>query len=306
MIREQWSGGEWEAYCRRLLSMRYDSNIQFIPARDGGDGGLEAFRFDGVGYQCYVPEDAYSLESQTTSQKRKITKDIKRLCDDVEGTCRLLGDVRLHTWVLMTPEFDSRSLVEHAQKKKKDVSAILPRPKWLADEFKVLVITDEEFAAERARLVGQVETELHLDVPDPDESLWRLGVGNEIADRVSTKLSVVPSLASDPEWLADYRDEMLRVYFRGQSQMERLRVEHPTLYAAVERRLKSVLRSLTMTVSAMEKPGTEVIDTLVRRLTEGLKKDAPGLSSVLCEEIAWHAVSSWLVRCPLRFRRAAA
>ncbi|GAB3214238.1 hypothetical protein GCM10027294_52960 [Marinactinospora endophytica] len=305
MIREQWSGGEWESYCRRLLSMRYDSNIQFIPARDGGDGGLEAFRFDGVGYQCYAPEDAYTLESQTNSQKRKMTKDLKRLCDDVEGTCRLLGDVRLHTWVLMTPEFDSRSLVEHAQKKKRDVEAIMPRPKWMADEFKVLIITDEEFASERARLVGQVETELHLDVPDPDESLWGSGEGNEIADRVTAKLSVVPSLASDPEWLDDYRDGMLRVYFRGQAQMDRLKTEYPPLHAAVERRLKSVVSTLTMTVSGMERPGTEVIDTLVRRLAEDLKKDAPGLARLLCEEIAWHAVSSWLVRCPLRFRRAA-
>ncbi|GHB84570.1 hypothetical protein GCM10010347_64400 [Streptomyces cirratus] len=305
MIREQWSGGEWEAYCRRLLSMRYDSNIQFIPARDRGDGGLEAFRFDGVGYQCYAPEDAYTMESQTTAQKRKMTKDLKRLCDDVEGTCRLLGDVRLHTWILMTPEFDSRSLVEHAQKKKKDVSEILPRPKWLADEFKVVVITDEEFASERTRLLGQVETELHLSVPDPDESLWNASEGNEIADRVAAKLSVVPSLASDPEWLIDYRDEMLRVYFRGQAQMDRLKVDYPPLYAAVERRLKSVLSTLTMTVSGMDKPGTEVIETLVRRLSEGLKNDAPGLSRVLCDEIAWHAVSSWLIRCPLRFRRAA-
>ncbi|MGW8361960.1 hypothetical protein ACWGK1_15485, partial [Streptomyces wedmorensis] len=224
MIREQWSGGEWEAYCRRLLSMRYDSNIQFIPARDGGDGGLEAFRFDGVGYQCYAPEDAYSLESQTTSQKRKITKDLKRLCDDVEGTCRLLGDVRLHTWILMTPEFDSRSLIEHAQKKKKDVTSIIPRPKWLADEFKVLVISDEDFAPERARLTNQVETELHLDVPDPDESSWSTAEGSEIAERVRAKLSAVPSLASDIEWLNDYQDGILRVYFRGQSQMERLKV----------------------------------------------------------------------------------
>lgn len=285
--------------------MRYEENIQFIPARDRGDGGLEAFRFDGVGYQCYAPEDAYTMESQTTSQKRKITKDLKRLCDDVEGTCRLLGDVRLHTWILMTPEFDSRSLIEHAQKKKKDVSCILPRPKWLADEFKVLVISDEEFTPERTRLLGQVETELHLDVPDPDESLWSSDHGTEIADRVTTKLSVVPSLASDPEWLADYRDGMLKMYFRGQAQMERLKVEYPPLHAAVERRLKSVLNTLTMTVSGMEKPGTEVVETLVRRLADGLKNDAPGLSRVLCEEIAWHAVSSWLIRCPLRFRRAA-
>lgn len=285
--------------------MRYDSNIQFIPARDKGDGGLEAFRFDGVGYQCYAPEDAYSMDSQTTSQKRKMTKDLKRLCDDIEGTCRLLGDVRLHTWVLMTPQFDSRSLVEHAQKKKKDVLDIDPRPKWLAAEFKVLVITDEEFASERARLLGQVETQLHLDIPDPDASLWGSGNGNEMADRVTTKLSVVPSLASDPEWLADYRDEMLRMFFRGQSQMDRLKVEYPTFHAAVDRRLKVVLSTLTMTVSSMGQPGTEVIETLVRRLTESLKSDAPGLSSVLCEQIAWYAVSSWLIRCPLRFRRVA-
>lgn len=306
MIRDQWNGGEWESHCRRLLAMRYDSRIQFIPARDGGDGGLEAFRLDGVGYQCYAPEEAYSLESLTLGQKKKIYKDIKRLCDDIDGTCRLLGDIRLHTWILLTPEFDSRSLVEYARKKSRKILAMSPRPRWCADSFEILVYTDEEFAHERSRLYGEVDAKLNIDVPPVNQTELSNPATTTLGERIDAKLVIDPSLASDPEWLNEYRNEMLNMYIRGQAQMSHLEREYSAIHQTVNRRFSMVLGTLTMTVSGMRDPGPEVMATLVRRLADGLQVDAPGISSVLCEQLAWYAVAEWLIKCPLRFRRVAA
>ncbi|MDX2403434.1 hypothetical protein NJO91_09875 [Streptomyces microflavus] len=305
MIREQWDGGEWEEHCRRLLAMRYDSKIQFIPARDGGDGGLEAFRLDGVAYQCYAPEEAFSVDSQTKSQKKKIYTDLKKICDDVPGTRRLLGEIRLHTWILMTPQFDSRTLVEYARKKSHEILNLTPAPAWRADTFEILIITDEEFAAERTRLFGEVDARLNIDIPRVDDSYFASAAGTEIGERIDAKLSIDQVMASDPEFLAECRNEMIAVFFRGQGQMELLQRDYPTLHQAVDRRLKNVLSTLTMTVAGIREPGFEVMATLVRKLTDGLQTDAPGLSSVLCEQIAWYAVADWLIRCPLKFRRVA-
>ncbi|WP_157881498.1 hypothetical protein [Streptomyces phaeochromogenes] len=286
--------------------MRYDSRIQFIPARDGGDGGLEAFRLEGVGYQCYAPAEAYSIESLTQGQKKKIYKDIKRLCDDVDGTCRLLGDIRLHTWILLTPEFDSRSLVEYARKKSRKILTMDPRPRWCADTFEILIYTDEEFAAERSRLYGEVDAKLNIDVPPVGDDEFTTPATTALSARIDEKLIVDPSLAGDPEWLNEYRNEMLNAFFRGQAQMSHLEREYSAIYQAVNRRLSNVLGTLTMTVSGMREPGPEVMASLVRRIAEGLQKDAPGISSVLCEQLAWYAVAEWLIKCPLRFRRVAA
>ena len=72
MIRESWDGGEWQAYCRTLLAMKYGENVQFVPDRDRGDGGLEAYRLDdGVAYQCYAAQNAYDVAALTEAQKRK-------------------------------------------------------------------------------------------------------------------------------------------------------------------------------------------------------------------------------------------
>ena len=70
--REQWGGDEWEEHCCLLLGAKYGENIQFVPARTGGDGGLEAYRLDcGTTYQCYAPQDALTVQAQTDAQKRK-------------------------------------------------------------------------------------------------------------------------------------------------------------------------------------------------------------------------------------------
>ncbi|MFE2086126.1 hypothetical protein [Streptomyces sp. NPDC059460] len=266
---------------------------------------MEAFRLDGVAYQCYAPEESFSVASLTKGQKRKINADLKRLCDDIPGTCRLLGDIKLHTWILMTPQFDSRTLVEYARQKSREIGEMSPRPAWCAESFEVLIITDEEFAAERSRLFGEVDARLNIDLPQVDESYFASAAGTEMGERITAKLSIDALLASDPELLAECRNEMIAVFFRGQGQMARLQEDYPALYQAVDRRLKNVLSTLTMTVAGMRSPGTEVMATLVRRLSEGLQADAPNLSSVLCEQIAWYAVSDWLIRCPLKFRRAA-
>ncbi|MGW7246309.1 hypothetical protein [Streptomyces decoyicus] len=304
MIREQWEGGEWELYCRRLLAMRHDSKIQFVPARDGGDGGLEAFRTDGVAYQCYAPQEAFSIETQTASQKKKIYKDIKRLCDDVPGTLRLLGSIKIHTWILMTPQFDSRTLVEYARKKSSQLLAKKPRPQWCADSFEILVITDEEFASEKVRLLGEIDLRLHLEIPY-DHSQATAPENTAMIERLDGKLKVDPTLGSDSELRDQYRGELLTVFLRGQAQMAHLQQQYPTLHLAVERRLRSFLSTLTMKMTGLREPGPEVVVTLAQRLQEGLMTDAPGLSDVLAEQIAWYAISDWLIRCPLRFRGAA-
>jgi hypothetical protein len=124
-------------------------------------------------------------------------------------------------------------------------------------------------------------------------------------ERLDGKLKVDPTLGSDSELRDQYRGELLTVFLRGQAQMAHLQQQYPTLHLAVERRLRSFLSTLTMKMAGIREPGPEVVVTLARRLQEGLVTDAPGLSDVLAEQIAWYAISDWLIRCPLRFRSAA-
>jgi hypothetical protein len=299
VIREQWDGKEWQEHCRRLLARRHGVDIQFIPDRFRGDGGLEAYCFDGVGYQCYAPQEAYTTSALTDAQKRKINTDIAKLRDNPEATRALLGGVVLNRWVLLTPEFDSRELVEYARKKSEKVRQD-PRPFWCAEQFEIVIHRDDVFAAEIAAIYGQVAPGLHLDLPEPEEDDLFAAAAGGAAVRLESKLALEPSLAVDAQALGSFKSMLLRNYVRGRKQLDLLANEYPSMNVAIERRLKSTLMGLPVDLLG-EARGPVVVQTLLRRLAEDLRRDVPGLDAVLCEEIAQYAIAQWFVDCPLYF-----
>jgi hypothetical protein len=284
--------------------MKYGNEIQFIPDRDRGDGGLEAYLFDGTAYQCYAAEDAYSTSDLTDAQKSKIRNDIAKLSKNEKQTKALLGTILLIRWVLLTPYFDSKTLVEYARMKSDRVRAE-PRPFWCHSEFEIVVSTDDMFAYEKTKLFDQVNKKLYLDIPHPtDDDLFAAASGG-VADILSKKLIQVPSLEADAGRLNAYKSSVLIDYVRGRQQMEKLANDYPLINLAVERRFTSTLIGLSRELAGTPGGGTVVVETLMRRLASALQGDAPALSPLLCEELARYAIAQWLVDCPLFFPVAA-
>lgn len=305
MIRESWDGGEWQDHCRKLLGMRYGTNIQFIPDRDRGDGGLEAYDFDGNAYQCYAAQEAYNTKALTDAQKAKIATDIAKLSKDLVKTKKLLGEVILLRWTLLTPSFDSKDIVEYARTKSQKVRKD-PRPFWCHENFQIVVATDADiFAAERAQLFSQLENKLHLDVPIPDADAVFAAAGGGTADRLAEKLRAERTFAVDEGRLGRYKSSLLGDYVRGQQQMGVMENEYPLIYAAINRRLKSTLLGIDRELMGTAGAGPQLVEQLLQRLAANLQTDAPGLGSLLCEEIARYAVAEWFVDCPLYFPEAA-
>lgn len=302
VIRQQWEGTEWQSHCRQLLAIKYGVEIQFVPDRDRGDGGLEAYCFDGTGYQCYAPQEAYTATTLTNSQKKKISTDTAKLSRDEAKTRALIGDVQIRRWVLLTPEFDSRTLVEYARKKSKKIRETDPRPFWATADLEIVVATDELFAAEKSSLYGSPVDALHVEIPRASDDEIYAAVGGPLADRLTSKLSVDPGLGSNPHALSAYRASVLGDYVRGKGQMEVLANDYSSLLAAVQRRFESVLTGLPRELPGTPGAGPVVVETIIRRLADGLGSDAPSLMPVFREELARHAVATWLVDCPLYFQ----
>lgn len=300
MIREQWDGKEWQEHCCRLLAIKHGVEIQFIPDRFRGDGGLEAYSFDGVGYQCYAPEESYNTTALTDAQKRKISTDIAKLRDNPEKTRALIGELVLRRWVLLTPEFDSRELVEYARKKSEKVRQA-PRPFWCHEEFEIVIHKDDIFAAEMSALYGQVTGGVHIDLPEPGEDDLFAATEGGTAERLELKLAAEPALARNPAALGSYKSMLLRNYVRGHQQLDLLANDYASVHAAIERRFKSTLNGLPVELLGTPGGGPVVVQTLLRRITEDLHGDAPGLSPVLCEELAQYAIAQWFIDCPLYF-----
>lgn len=304
VLREAWDGGEWQTHCRQLLAMRYGEDIQFVPDRDQGDGGLEAYRLDdGIAYQCYAAQDAFDVASLTEAQKRKIRVDIKKLIDNPARTTAIIGEnTVLRRWVLLTPAYDSKELVTYARQKSIRTRTA-PCPRWCHETFEIVVSTDELFAAERMKLYGPNSASLDLEIPEPTAEEVA-AVATNLDTRLIPKLLRDPGLASSPEDLKRYKDEVILDYIRGDRQRQILETSYTPTFNTIRRRTNSTLRALTRFTCGSPSTGPEMANTLTGRLARELQADAPSLSLVLCEDLARHYVGRWFIECPLRFAPA--
>ena len=57
-FRRNWDGFAWQRYGLVLAQARHGAqNVQRVPDKVQGDGGLEFFTLNGCLYQCYAPEE---------------------------------------------------------------------------------------------------------------------------------------------------------------------------------------------------------------------------------------------------------
>ena len=302
--REQWDGGEWEEHCCRLLGVKFGENIQFVPDRVRGDGGLEAYRLDcGTVYQCYAPEAAFNVQAQTDAQKRKIQKDIRTLVSKPEETVALVGEGYLvNRWVLLTPEYDDKELIKYARMKSRNTRSPT-RPVWCAEDFEIVVASDMDlFSVEMAQLGGPTHI-ISLNVPPIPEDDAYASIEDGVAAKLTEKLRESPALRADDAELRGYRSETLLDYVYGEKQSAILEDKYTAAYAAVSRRALSTQRRLTQHLAGGT-GGLTDLRTLVRELSAQFASDIPALAPVACDDLAHYYMAVWWISCPLRFRAA--
>jgi hypothetical protein len=305
-VREQWDGGEWQEHCRHLLGAKYGENIQFIPDRVAGDGGLEAYRLDcGTVYQCYAPKDALTVEAQTNAQKRKIKDDIYKLVSKPDETIELLGQEYLVTrWVLLTPEFDDKELIKYARAKSLKTRTMEPQPTWCGGTFEIVVATDSDlFSVEMARLYGPTNV-ISLDLPDVSTEDAYAWVEDGVAAKLTEKLRACPALQDNETDLTEFRSQILIDYVYGKQQLAVLEDRYSAAFSVVDRRASTTLRRLAQRLAAGSGDAADV-NRLAEELSDRLHSDVPALASMTCDDLAQYFLASWWILCPLRFRTAA-
>ena len=288
--------------------MKYKENLQPVPDRVHGDGGLEAYRLDQpIVYQCYAPEDPLSVAEQTKAQKRKITNDIKKLVDNCDRTIELLGpSYRVSRWVLLTPEYDDKALLSHARTTSTKVRTGPPCPPWCASDFEIVIHTDRDlFAQELAVLHGSSAGGIRMNVARPAEDEVYGFLPDGVAERLREKLRVDPDLAAQPEDLEEYCFEILMDYVYGAQAASIMDSDFSIAYRQMQERAALTHGTLRRRMRA-SRDVEESISTLANDLARSLREDVPALSATWCEAMARYYIASWWIDCPLRFVQATA
>jgi hypothetical protein len=302
MPGERWSNSadDWQQLVVKLLKIRYSvGEFIEIPDTVRGDCGIEGFVREGKAFQCYAAEEPVTTAELTIKQKAKITKDLGKLKNNFAKLEPILGNTQLHRWILVVPRWEDKELHSHAETKASEIRAA--RLSFIASDFAPAIVTSDDFAVERQKLVLSGRDALRIIITDVDPG--------ECADWADENDNLIGNL--DRKALAichgnlvgarKLRDEFVRHYLEGRNTLEKLRSQYPELYEAAFR-IKQDKEHFLATESLIPDslPPQRMKETL-KSFNNELAKAMPGMSDFTVAQLVHEAISDWLLRCPLDF-----
>jgi len=293
-------GEGWENYCQKLLKLKYGSSegYQEVPARYGGDLGIEGFTQTGLAFQCYCPEGEPSHKELYEGQRNKVTRDISKLLKNETELKRLLGRILVKEWQFLTPSYDSKELIAHCTKKTQEVRS--SGKTHVSHDFTILIRTEPDFFPERAILISAGHGQISPDaapVSGEEVDEWKAS-NNEYFITLEEKLGkIIP----DKDNRNIQTIDMIKCYLIGQNILENIRKEFPSHYEKIIN-LKNATESSVKIASALSNnPGEHLKHTLseYRKSIDSQLNKSVDHSTVM--RLGQEAIADWLICCPLNF-----
>jgi hypothetical protein len=294
-----WEGTEWQDYCLMLLHRRYaDHTLQEVPDSHGGDLGIEAYSLDGCAFQCYAAEEPLSVSALYERQRDKLTTDLGKLKKNAKDLKKILGDLEIAKYVFMVPRHESRYLLEHANTKAEEVRT------WglsfIAPDFRIMVVTDEDYAAERLAIVAIPEPLVAgVDVTPTDHAAWVLA-NAALTAKAAGKLRIF----IDEDDIPDALESLVYQFLGAENSLQKLRERYPDHWTAVQSCKSRKQTRLPLEYPASINTSMSIVPGLQAALAQELGRDAPSIAGRVAEAIAWGAVAEWIMNCPLKFKAA--
>lgn len=293
---QPWKGNDWEDHCQRLLKKRYAS-----PSTTHGDYGLEGYAVDGTGYQCYAAQEWADSKQLYEKQRNKITRDIGTFIANEKELVKILGAIKISLWNFVVPYWNNKDLLEHAKKKEATVRPL--KLKHVGRDFRIAILTEEDFATE-VQLLAHLNL-YQFDVAAPpvaaaDLASWMADKGKlELVANLSRKAALIGAGKSE-EKKRKFEARMVAHYISGNTVLGRLQQEQPETYGRVIEYKVSRENNLEAETYSTNKVPAQFLEATLQQYRSELT-DVPGISPRVAESLAHEAVSDWLLRCPMDF-----
>lgn len=297
-FRRNWDGLAWQRYGLVLAQARHGAqNVQRVPDKVRGDGGLEFFTLDGCLYQCYAPEEPDNTAKSSSAMKQKSTRDLRKLLENKEFLCKLLKGLTCDRWILLCPFLDDKSVITHVREKGAEIGAKgLP---FLSADFEALVQSQDDFTPEIARL-RELPIGPDLNVEPPTEEAIEAREAMPLMITLDGKLKRAFPKVSDDKRIA-IRKNYVRNHVKRENTLSSLRNEHPTLWERAWQTINAEESRLEILGAAGAAAPSARLEESLKRIEDGLKRDLPHIAQATVTEISTGTLSDWLMRCPLDF-----
>lgn len=305
------SGEEWEKLCNSCYRMRYQEfGYQEIPAKYRGDGGIEGFTKNGIVYQCYCPEKAYTDDELYEHMRDKMTKDVSKfISKDYEPVLKGLGIRDVREWHFVIPEYRDKRILEHAEKKRREVMEYKKEHSaqcdYISEDFTITVKVVDDFKVELSRIIrSNFGPQIDLTILRNKKVDWT-NCDNIKVDNVKRKIkAVMDGIDDEDEDYIDIVNTYMESYVIGIKLMEKLRKDQVDLYEqiiALESTYKRQveIKTKTNTNSAINQ---KLFNQILDDFQKVLEKEFPFLPSGSIGELKDDMISSWLADCSMQFR----
>ncbi|MFJ7976660.1 hypothetical protein ACIQZI_13305 [Peribacillus sp. NPDC096379] len=293
-----WEGKEWENHIQLLLKRHHGTDYQDVSDEDGGDYGLEGFSLDGCVYQCYAAKEPVTTEELYENQRDKITRDINKFVKNKSHLTKIFGELQIKRWILVVPRYKSARLLKHTEKKSQEVrQEKLP---YVANDFKVLVITDDYFKVEQQELKNTTLNFISKDVSSEDIESWKGESENlTLINNLVRKVDKINRLS--PSQKNNFIDTTIKYFITGQHLLSHLFNLYPDIYERVIS-FKSFKEDFIQfgLLTDMDEELKKFQSTFFQYKSD-LEKELDGINPNSLSVLSYEAVSDWLMRCPLDF-----
>ena len=297
MTGSEWSGDDWQRYCRHLLSLRYGVAYQPVPDRDRGDFGIEGFTSGGEVFQCYAAQDPLSPRDLYEKQRDKMTADLNKLERNINAIRQLTSPATIKCWVLLVPRCDTKDIIMHGSVKGDEFRAkALP---GVDVDFFVRILTDDDFAPEKQQLTDAAATLLPAPPADATEEEARAWETDEpeATGTLRRKIANLPHVpSSDRESL---RMELVKRHLHAADTEDQLRRTQPQMWERLDVEKKQREQTLAVEHLAGTSDEQRTITREVQEMRSLLESAFPSLGGGWANGLAWGIVADWLIRCPL-------
>lgn len=298
MTLHAWDHDQWELWGVTLVRECYGHEyVVDVPDNAGGDHGIECYTRSGIAFQCYSSENEPLTPTRRGAlQKDKIRKDIKKFINGGASLQALLGSVKIHTWVLLTPYHQDASVIGYCNEKALEVDAA--GLDYAENPFSVTVHHLDTYRTEHDRLTNRQALADDLqrgpDVEVPDFA----NATSELIERMDTKLARLPGLDDDRR-RAKVRSALLVEQIQGASLLDRWRDRVPEVATHLQHVLATEKNQLEL--SAVGVPGPEDRFQAVRAdVLRSIRSDG-ALTPINAQHVADMAIADWLQECSLDF-----
>jgi hypothetical protein len=277
MAASNWTGDDWEAYCLLLIQRRYGAGeVQRVPATHGGDLGIEAFTFDGLAFQCYAAEEPLSTRERYEKQRDKLTVDLAKLESRRSELCALLGTAIIRRYMFMVPIFNSNKLVQHSATKTAEYRAKeLPH---LDPDFRVVVVTDDDYAETRREVLAQPRQLIDIDTADEQSVQTWMGTHPELVSVANEKLRVI---VADDEGRTRYLQGLVTQRLNCENALTALRPRFPDQWETVKRCVNEKEHVLVLEYMGLCTESAQSVSQIAKELQAELEAAVPTLGNSL-------------------------